>query len=307
MSGKSPIYNLLNGVIAEAGDWESEVTMIYTYYHKKFELRTKWFGVPGDYKTRAALPYIASELAELGKWLTFLSDGNTLSEEKLSEYVILYNEIRDLLKEISYLRKVDSPPISGLDFIKLNHYSFYCEPHKYVESLKSICQELRDAKGKYPKNAPRIAIFGSPIAQGDYCLPRLIEDAGGAIVIEELCGGLRHYETKTKVDGDLVENLVKRYYGIAPGPMMFPWGQRISLFEKYIRDFRVDGIIWYQLMYQTGFDYERAGVSEKLKEMGIPMLVIDSEYDIEERLESNRTRVETFLEVVRTGMRRQYK
>jgi len=303
LSGKEPVYNSLDYLIVEAGDWNSEMVGMYVYSYKR--IPTTWLGIPGNPDFSGALSYYLTGLGRLGEKLEELT-GSKVSEEKLREYITLYNEMRDLLKDISYLRKDPSPPIGGLDFIKLNHYSFYCQPRKYVDSLRSVYEELKDERGKYPKDAPRIAIFGCPIAQGDYVLPKLIEDAGGVIVIEELSGSIRHYETKTKIEGDLIENLARRYYlERSRDPYKYPWGEELpSMYTRLVKDFDVDGVIWYQLMYMVGFSMLEYVVSKRMKEMGVPMMTIQSEYDLEGRLESNRTRVETFIEVVKESKKR---
>jgi benzoyl-CoA reductase/2-hydroxyglutaryl-CoA dehydratase subunit BcrC/BadD/HgdB len=41
-----------------------------------------------------------------------------------------------------------------------------------------------------------------------------------------------------------------------------------------------------------------------MKKMGIPMMTIQSEYDLEGRLESNKTRIETFIEVLKKSKKR---
>ena len=298
LSGKEPVYNSLDHLIVESGDWNSEMAGMYVYSYKK--IPTTWLGIPGNPGFSGALSYYLTRLGQLREKLEQLT-GSKVSEEKLREYITLYNEMRGLLKDISYLRKNPSPPIGGLDFIKLNHYSFYCEPRKYVDSLRLVYQELKGEKGEYSQDAPRIALFGCPVSQGDYVLPKLIQDAGGAIVIEELGGGIRHYESKTKVNGDLMGNLAQRYYLERPGdPYKYPWGEELpSVYTKLVEDFGVDGVIWYQLMYMVGYSMLEYVVSKRMKKMGIPMMTIQSEHDLRGRLESSRTRVETFIEVVK--------
>jgi len=304
LSGKEPVYSLADAYIAEAGDWNAENVLMYTHFYKKImggeDIQDKWLGIPSDpFKNHSeALEYYVTRTKEMIEWLAPLT-GNTLSEEKLREYTVLYNEMRDLLLKISDLRKSPSPPISGLDFITLNHYSYYCEPHRYVNSLKSIYDELKGAEGMSPEDAPRIAIFGCPIALGDYQLPKLVEDLGAVIPIEQYQCSLRHYQRKTAVNGDPIENLCKRYLMITPSPTKYPWGPQFDAWDKYIEDFKVDAVIWYQLMYESTYDYQWVAFRKRMSERGMPTMIIDSEYDMEERIESVRTRLETFIEMIK--------
>lgn len=300
LGGKRPLYGLLDYLVVEAGDWFSELTGMHVYAEKR--LPTTWLGIPGNYDFSGALAYYTRSLEKLRDALEELT-GSKLSESKLKEYMLLYNEMRDLLRGISYLRKAASPPVSGLDFIRLNHASFYCEPHQYVEALRSIYDELKSAEGIYTQDAPRIAIFGCPVAEGDYVLPQLVEDAGGAIVAEELCGGIRHFEASARLNGNLMQSLATRYYPSTPrDPWKYPWGDELpAMYTRLVEDYKVQGVIWYQLMYMEAFAYLGHIVGNRLKGMGIPTMTLQSEYDLGGRLEANRTRVETFIEIVRQG------
>jgi benzoyl-CoA reductase/2-hydroxyglutaryl-CoA dehydratase subunit BcrC/BadD/HgdB len=300
LGGKEPLYNSLDYLVVEAGDWFSELAGMHVYAEKR--MPTTWLGIPGNFDFSGALQYFIKSLEKLRATLEELT-GKKLSDEKLKEYILLYNEMRSLLGAISHLRKSPSPPISGLDFIKLNHASFYCEPHAYVDVLRSIYNEMKGAEGVYKSDTPRIAIFGCPIAEGDYVLPQMIEDAGGAIVAEELCGGVRHFESNTVLNGSLMESLAARYYPPYPrDPWKYPWGEDLpSLYTGIVEDYNVKGVIWYQLMYMEAFAYLGHVVGKRLKKLGIPMMTLQSEYDLEGRMEANRTRVETFVEIVRTS------
>jgi len=297
VTGKEPIYKLCDLIVGEI------VSIDMNRFNNCIEYFTdiplKQIYVPHNPHHSNAVSYFMGRLNEL-KELIEKSTGEKVTDEKLNKYIKIYNEMRDLLKEISDLRKSPSPPISGLDFLKLNHCSFYCDIEKYVSSLRSVSEELKEAGGKYPEDAPRIALIGSPIVMGDYICPEMIEDAGGVIVIEELTGGHRHYDIKVKLDGNPMEDLVDRYLrGILPTAYTRPWGRRLPYFEKIVKDFKVDGVILYQLLYNLGTTYEAPFIEKKMKEMDIPYMVIGSEYDLERKREAIKTRIETFMEIVK--------
>ena len=121
-------------------------------------------------------------------------------------------DMRELLGRINSLRRAPSPPISGLDYLKLNHASFYCDPHQYAELLRSVYEDSRRKAGVGTDGTPRIAVFGCPVAVGDYQLHELVEDAGAVIVAEEIPGSTRDHGSRTAMDGNLMENLAQRYY-----------------------------------------------------------------------------------------------
>jgi benzoyl-CoA reductase/2-hydroxyglutaryl-CoA dehydratase subunit BcrC/BadD/HgdB len=73
---------------------------------------------------------------------------------------------------------------------------------------------------------------------------------------------------------------------------------RLDFIKNLIKEFAVDGVIWYQLKNCETYNTEAFYVNEKLKEAGIPFLKIESEYETGE-IEGMRTRIETFVETIR--------
>ena len=65
-------------------------------------------------------------------------------------------------------------------------------------------------------------------------------------------------------------------------------------------EFAVDGIVWYQLRLCETWDIESFFFTDVLRKMDtpIPMLKLDSEYDIADR-GPLKTRIETFVETLK--------
>ena len=68
------------------------------------------------------------------------------------------------------------------------------------------------------------------------------------------------------------------------------------------REFNVDGIVWYSLMYRDIYDMEGFLFEKVGRENGFPVLKITSDYDYGEK-EPLRTRLETFIEMIKRGAR----
>ncbi|GAI84855.1 unnamed protein product, partial [marine sediment metagenome] len=175
---------------------------------------------------------------------------NKLSDRKLRESADSINKIRDILSKINLLRKKQPPPIGGADFILLNHYSFYGDPEKLLPKLNDLYGQLQKGKSPFPKEAPRLLLAGHVVGVGDYVVPRLIEESGGVIAAEFLDEGMRHCEWNVKTEGDLMRNLGETYYLERTPPSIFQpaWEQRAEIMKKLIRDFNIDGVIWYELL-----------------------------------------------------------
>ena len=115
-------------------------------------------------------------------------------------------------------------------------------------------------------------------------------------MIEQFCGGVRHYLDNINLEGDLLGAIAKRYLqGRAPCAFMRPSRERIDLTVKLAKDFEVDGVIWYQLRYCDTYNMEYFYFNNIMKELGFPVLQLESEYDVEERGRL-MNRVESFME-----------
>lgn len=257
------------------------------------------FGVPHS-KTDHGFRYYLDGINLLKGKLEELT-GTEITKSKLREAINLCNKERELLNEISLMRKLQCPPLSGRHFIELNHASFLADKKVMVEMLQALCAELKQKEVPVSKG-PRILLTGSTLAFGDYKIYDLIENAGAAVVIEEFAEGIRHFSELVHLngDGDLMEALADRYFRRRVPPAWFrPSRERLDYLVKLAKDFSVDGVIWYQLMYRDSYDIESYYFLDILKkETGLSMLKVESDYDASE-IGPFRTRVETFIETIR--------
>jgi benzoyl-CoA reductase/2-hydroxyglutaryl-CoA dehydratase subunit BcrC/BadD/HgdB len=222
-----------------------------------------------------------------------------ITDSMLEEAISLCNRGRKLLRDISETRKSENVPISGKDFAEVCHGSLLADKKFMINVLEVLYEEL---KGKTPltSSAPRILLTGSTLAMGDYRVLDLIEEAGGTVVVEEFAEGIPPYWEDVKPDGDLMQSLADCYFMRRISPAWFrPGKERLDLLVKLVKDFNVDGVIWYQLMYRESYKTESYYFPERLKrEAGLPMLTIDSDYDPSETGQL-RTRIEAFIETLR--------
>lgn len=258
-------------------------------------------GVPSDWDREVAQEYYYAALGKLKAKLEAVT-GVEITEEKLKECTEQVNKINQLLRKISELRKADSPPIGGHDFIRLNHYSMLLEPEPVIEKLEALYNELVVAKGKFSKNAPRIMLAGRIVAVGDYVPIGFIEEAGGLIAIEMLDEGIRPYFWDIPINGDTLQSIGKTLYLKKTPPSIFQpaWKTRFERMKELIDEYRIDGIIWYQLSFDEIYDFECSCLIKWLKEMDIPMLKLESSYEYSrEATGPLMTRIESFVETLK--------
>jgi benzoyl-CoA reductase/2-hydroxyglutaryl-CoA dehydratase subunit BcrC/BadD/HgdB len=181
----------------------------------------------------------------------------------------------------------------------LNHASFYSDVNSLSEILRDYYQELKKKKDAQVKSRCRVLLTGSTLAAGDYKVVDILEASGAAIVIEEMGEGIRHYWDLVEPDGDLIVALADRYFRKKVSPAFFrPSRDRVDWVIKLAEDFKVDGVVWYQLMYRESYDVQSYYFAKILKEkLGIPMLKVQSDYDVTEYTQL-KNKIETFVEVI---------
>ena len=260
------------------------------------EVESFVFGVP-HVKDKLALDYYLQGINRLKKKLEEFT-GIEITDSRIRQSIELCNRERDLFREISLMRESENFAITSKDFVALNHGSFLADKEAMIDILESFIKEAKDSP-PLSNNGPRILLTGSTLAQGDSKVMDIIEDTGGVIVMEEFAEGIRPYWGEVKIEGDLMANLAESYFMERVCPGWFrPGTERLDFLVKLARDYSAAGVIWYQLMFRESYKVESYFFPDKLKkETGLPMLVVESEYDAKET-GPMKTRIETFMEML---------
>ncbi len=291
------IYQLLDMIVVPVTD--NHVRAIADSWDFYTDLEVFRFGVP-HVKASHGVEYYLESLRLLKDHLE-RSTGNEITASGLRDEIDLANRMRSLLREISSLRKADCPPISGKEFIALNHRSFYTDRYLMLKTLQSIYDELRTVKPSGPVK-PRVLLAGSTMALGDSKIVDLLEEAGVSIVIEEFSEGLRNYRQDVSTGDDLLQALADSYFTKRVSDAFFRGAapERAANLLGLMKDYRIDGVVWYTLMYRDSYDVEGCILHRMLEKLDIPLLRLSSDYDISET-GGFRTRIETFVSTMQKG------
>jgi benzoyl-CoA reductase/2-hydroxyglutaryl-CoA dehydratase subunit BcrC/BadD/HgdB len=256
-------------------------------------------GIPHQCTHRFEVEYYANRLRALMDRLQVLT-GNKITDNALRDAIAQYNKMRGLFRQISLLRRDNAIPMNFLDFIRLHHQSFYAGPAFTIEILEETLRNLNHIPAPRDSNAPRLLITGPNICAGDYKLLAIIDDVGGNIVTEEIFEGVRTYWRDIDIGGDPLDSLIQGYLinRIPPAFMRNSAGKRFDHIIKLISEFKVSGVIWYELMYCETYDSESYYIAQQLKQRNIPLLILESDYGKSD-IGQLRTRVQAFMEMLR--------
>ena len=171
-----------------------------------------------------------------------------------------------------------------------------------IAALEKVYDALKDAPGAHAADAPRILIMGRAVALGDYMVPSIIESAGGSIVSEFLDEAIRPFRCDISTEGDVVDAFAEAMYDKKVPITIFQpsWDTRFEHLKKLIKDYRIDGVLWYQLAFDEIYDMEFTVLRAKLVKMGIPVMKLETSYEYSrEAMAPLTTRLESFVESIK--------
>lgn len=255
-------------------------------------------GVPPEWKKEIAFEYYVNSLEKFKVKLEEMI-GKPIDEGAFSNELEKTNKLHEALRKIDSLRKKENPPIGLSEFIRLNHYSFSVDKEIMIEKLNELYDKLKDAPGKFKENAPRILFSGRALAMGDYTVPRLLEESGGTIVSDFMDEGIRMYRNDYTIEGNPLLAFAKTAYLERPPLNVFQpaWKDRFEYMKDLIKEYDVDGVVWYQLSFDEIYDMEYTVLAKWMSEINMPIIKMESSYEYSrEAMGPLTTRIESFVE-----------
>lgn len=230
--------------------------------------------------------------------------GVKVTADALKETIKLVNQKRSLLQKVENFRKLDAPPISGLDALLVTQVSMNQDINAFIKDTQTLIEELQDRVDKgisaYSKKGHRVLIAGSPSPMGYAKVHHIVESSGLQIVADESCTGLRYFRDLVNEDlidlDEMMMAVADRYFGIDCA-CFSPNAERIENLHQFVRDYNVKGVVQSILQYCHTYNVEAKIVEKSLKKMGIPSLKIVTDYS-QEDIGQISTRIEAFAELL---------
>jgi benzoyl-CoA reductase/2-hydroxyglutaryl-CoA dehydratase subunit BcrC/BadD/HgdB len=200
--------------------------------------------LPHLHQLDAALELWVKELRRLRSTLEEELDVK-ITDENLWEAIQTVNDETIAVKAICDLNKMDPPVLRGMDLLTVTwSRSFSSDREKLLTMLNGLQQELAAGRqGQTRVKKPRVLLTGCPVGLGSEKVIRLVEEAGGVIVVMENCSGYKTLELQSDTDlNDPIVALAQKYMEI-PCSCMSPNPYRLELLEHMLEEFRVDAVV----------------------------------------------------------------
>ncbi|MFX1326939.1 MAG: 2-hydroxyacyl-CoA dehydratase subunit D [Promethearchaeota archaeon] len=216
-----------------------------------------------------------------------------ITTKKLTEAIKKMNQIRNLLREISKYRIKNILKYS--DFHSLVKKVQQIDRDKALEMLKSKLGDLKTQKPNIDENLKKVLLTGSVIDDTDFI--KYLENLGFHIIIDDLCIGTKYFwhtvdETEEPIKAIARYHLNKPIYSTK-----FPSYERFEIVKNLAKEFNVDGIINVAQKFCEPVLYTHPYFKKKFKELEIPYLFIEMEYNRESYIQLS-TRFEAFKEII---------
>lgn len=223
--------------------------------------------------------------------------GGTVDEERLRNATALYNRVRNRLRFVVNGRQEGRIAASGAQIADILKAASVLDPEVFLEGLDAWIRERTVPEPSCGASHRRgVVLSGSQCAFPD--LYRIIEDAGGSVVADDSCTGMRNTGGAVEENGDPWSNLTAWYLERVPCPAKHRGlDARSDHLMGLIREFGAAGVLFVHLKFcdPHGFDYP--DMKAKLDEAGIPSLRIEiDEGTIGEGQVS--TRIQAFMETL---------
>ena len=230
--------------------------------------------------------------------------GNKITVENLKAAIRLINEKRKAMKRVYDARKSECLPISGRDSLLMTQISFFDDPARCAQMCNRLADELderiKNGVSVVPKGTKRILVTGTPLAVPNWKLHNIIETSGAVVVCEEMCTGTRYFENLVDDSGETLDEL---YMALSERYMknncacFTPNPGRVEDIVRLAKEYKADGVIDCSLKFCGLYDIEKRSVAEALREAGIPLLSLETDYEDSDAGQL-RTRIEAFVEMI---------
>jgi len=293
----NPLLNLVDVcVIPTSCDGKKKLTELLAEHMKVWVME-----VPHTTNAPDARKLWLREIKEFKKQLQKFT-GNRITTRKIKKAIATLNDQRVVVRDLYNVRK-DSPAIWGRDVLLATNYISYDEPKRWTAHAEKLVAELKK-KPPIPVEGhmPRILITGTPLVMPTWKIPVLIEESGGIIVTDDICTGTKGMwdpvEMSSWTGSDMMISLADRYL-MNTCATFTPNTARLKRLKRFVKDWKIEGVIYYVLMACHPYGMEQRKINLEMEKMNIPVLNIETDFS-EEDVEQIRTRMEAFIEMIKT-------
>lgn len=262
---------------------------------------TRLLNLPKLRNSEDSRKFFREEIIEFRDDLAELT-GKPITDDDVRAEIVVYNQLRRLLRKFSELRKRANPALTGQAYLDIVRGYYYVEPRKLLPIYEQLYRYYETQTPAKPAPGPRqirLMVSGSIMADGDRRILDIVENELGArIVIEDHCAGARPFYHTVPETGDPYLALANGYLDQSPCARQRPLDDALDFSARLAQDYNIDGVLYVFLKFCACYGVSQKTFIDRFHELGLPVLALSSDYS-----ESDRgqllTRLEAFIDVIR--------
>lgn len=227
--------------------------------------------------------------------------GHTVSDAAIHASIRIFNQNRRLIRRIYDLRRQGQIGLTSRQMQHIVKSSMVMDKERHNALLESLVSDL-ESRPSGPGRGVRLHLSGHFCQAPKLELLDMIESCGAIIVGDDLYHGFRYVSTDVREGGDPIDALAEWYMARNTN---VPCPTRVQnnvdwdgFLLKAVKQERADGVIVLMAKFCEPHMYYYPEVKEAFERAGMPHLLIETEHE-SVALEGMRTRVETFVEVLK--------
>lgn len=261
------------------------------------QLLVEYIHFPQNPASPSAVDYLVSELERIRQVLEKLSR-RTMKEENLRQSIQAYNENRRLIRSLYQIKRETPHFLSTAEAYQLMRAGYDLPPEEHSKILRSALEAAPKRKVK-ERDKIRLVLEGSFCEQPPLELLAFLDEAGCAVVDDDLLLGRRWFKEDIPLDGDPLRALAESYLNRANySSVSHDWRKPRSqqLIEK-VRDTGATAVIFCIAKFCEPALLDYPLFKDALEREGIPHLLLE----FEEKMWTFgklKSTIETFVESI---------
>ncbi|WP_217351297.1 2-hydroxyacyl-CoA dehydratase family protein [Azoarcus sp. DN11] len=227
--------------------------------------------------------------------------GNAIDDDALRSSIRLFNKNRRLIRHIYELRRTGRVALTAREMQYIVKSSMVMDKAEHTALMEALVAELERDRSTAPAGV-RVHLSGHFCQAPKPEILDLIESCGATVVGDDLFHGYRYISTDVREDGDPLDALAEWYMARNTGVPCPTRVQNDIDWDGYlinaVENEKAQGLIVLMAKFCEPHMYYYPEVKHTFERHGVPHLLIETEHE-GIPLEGLKTRVETFLEIVK--------
>lgn len=278
-----------------------QVRVAYSIMARKMKTPFFYMWWPLEYNPTRWLPPVTRRLNRCKQTLEELT-GRKIADEDIWKSIRLYNENRQLLREIYGLRREKAGALSARELQTLVVAGMVMPKEEHTALLRQVVAELENARASANGEA-RLFLSGHLCHRVKPEILDMIESLGATVVGDDLYAGYRYYAAEVPEQGDPIEALAMRYFnpGVPCPTRGGPEGDWADHLITRSRESGAQAVLSLLPRYCEPHMFYYPYLKNRLLEAGVPFAFVETEHEAYS-LEGIRTRIQALVETVKEGV-----